>query len=146
MHTKISRFLLPVLALALLKIAYSLFEPYILKLLSISKENIQATYMLQFLLLLPTLAAVASITWASDLQTKIKLLQLKKEEDIAEWRTEITPADLERIDKLLNKDKEEIELLKKELLVHKKYLVQYAPAGFDIDQAEEYEKGWNDAG
>lgn len=75
----------------------------------------------------------------------IVLISYKKEID-AKYPTDTTPEENERILKLLNRDKAEIELLKKELVVHKKYLAQYAPAGFDIDQAEEYEKGWNDAG
>lgn len=44
-----------------------------------------------------------------------------------------------------NRDKSEIALLKKELTLHKKYLKQYAPSGFNINDAEAYEKGWNEA-
>ncbi len=58
----------------------------------------------------------------------------------------ITPEERERMLKALNSDKSEITLLKKELAIHKKYLKQYAPTDFDIGRAEEYEKGWNEAG
>jgi septal ring factor EnvC (AmiA/AmiB activator) len=38
-----------------------------------------------------------------------------------------------------------VSVLKEDLNRHKKYLKQYAPAGFDIVREEEYEKGWNEA-
>jgi hypothetical protein len=55
----------------------------------------------------------------------------------------ITPEERERILKALNSDKAEIELLKKDLNLHKKYLKQYAPAGFSIANEEAFEKGFN---
>ena len=39
-----------------------------------------------------------------------------------------------------------ILLLKNDLTRHKKFLKEYAPPAFDIDAAEDYEKGWNEAG
>ena len=145
MHTKIAKALTIPLLLTLLGILYFLFEPYMLKSLSISIKDNTPPYMLRFLLLLPILAAVASIAWASDLQSTIKKLQSEKKEPANEWPPEITPEERERIQKGLNSYKAEIELLKKDINIHKKYLKKFAPTGFNLDNEEAFEKGFNSA-
>lgn len=103
MHTKIAKFLLPPLLLLLLSTLYYLIEPYILQLLSISKDNNKSIYILRILLLLPTVVAVASIAWVSDLQRKIKNLQSEN----TKLKKELTPDIAQR---LLNAQKIQSEL------------------------------------